>query len=206
MLRASLRTVPRAVAPARRAMVVRAFTEGSDAMSAAKKETKPAKKAVEKKPKAEAKPQSIRKAPTAYNLFYKATFPQARSENPDKKVIQLGSVVHEKWTAISAEERAPFEAQAAELKKVVDAQRAELLAAKKAAARPMTAYLLFAGAKRAEMRAQNPDKSMAQLAKLLGAMWKGMSEEEQKPYRDQAKEAMAAWMAKQHPQQESASA
>jgi hypothetical protein len=34
-------------------------------------------------------------------------------------------------------------------------------------------------------------------------MWKGMSEEQQKPYRDQAKVALDAWKAKQAPQQSS---
>lgn len=38
-----------------------------------------------------------------------------------------------------------------------------MLAAKKAAARPVTAYIAFANAKRPEIKAQNPDKTMAQV-------------------------------------------
>lgn len=44
-------------------------------------------------------------------------------------------------------------------------------------------------------------ESPVQVASLLGSIWKGMSEEQQKPYRDQAKAAMDAWKAKQQAQQ-----
>jgi len=45
---------------------------------------------------------------------------------------------------------------------------------------PLSAYMLFAGAKRAEVREANPTKSVAQQAEVLGALWRSLTDEEKK--------------------------
>ena len=56
--------------------------------------------------------------------------------------------------------------------------------------KPSTAYFVFAGEKREEFKAANPDiaKDVGELAKKMGAAWKELSDEEKAPYEAKAKE------------------
>ena len=74
----------------------------------------------------------------------------------------------------------------------------EAKALKKANAKPLTAYMLFAQRKRASVVAQNPGLKVTEVAKLLGAQWKSLSEPEQQAFRDESKKLLEEWTAKQH--------
>lgn len=52
--------------------------------------------------------------------------------------------------------------------------------------RPLSAYMFFANAKRKELMAENPKKTVGELGKELGALWKNLSEDDKKPYAKQA--------------------
>ncbi|CAM9522123.1 unnamed protein product [Chrysoparadoxa australica] len=58
--------------------------------------------------------------------------------------------------------------------------------------RGKSAYLFFCEAERPKLRADNPTLSMPEIAKLLGPMWKGLSADEQAPYKEKAAEAKTA--------------
>ncbi|KAG2491851.1 hypothetical protein HYH03_009807 [Edaphochlamys debaryana] len=182
----------------RLAVSVRAATgEG-----APKRASTPRRKAAAEPAKADKKEKKATtpRAPTAFNLYFKSAFAAVKAELPaeeGKKVTEVAKAVRAKWATLAAEAKAPFEKEAAEKKAVVHAKRAELLAEKKANAKPLTAYMLYANKHRAEVAAQNPGKKITEIATLLGAAWKQLSEAEQKVYRDAAAKAMEEWKAKQ---------
>jgi len=68
----------------------------------------------------------------------------------------------------------------------------------KAPKRAQTAYFLFTASRRASLKAANPDAKVTQLAKLMGAEWKALSEDAKKPFSAEAviaKETYTAAMA-----------
>jgi len=71
--------------------------------------------------------------------------------------------------------------------KKTDGKREKKLKDVNAPKKPQSAYFLFAGDRRPKLRATHPDKKITELAKLLGAEWKGMSEAEKKPWDERAK-------------------
>ena len=60
--------------------------------------------------------------------------------------------------------------------------------------RPLSAYFIFMGKKRTEVKEQNADLSTAQVAKKLGAMWKTMTPEDKKVYDDEAAKLKADYL------------
>ncbi|KAJ1724191.1 Non-histone chromosomal protein 6 [Coemansia erecta] len=52
--------------------------------------------------------------------------------------------------------------------------------------RALSAYMFFSQAKRTTVKEKNPDASFGNIGKLLGDMWKKMSEDEKKPFNKQA--------------------
>ncbi|KAJ3138170.1 Non-histone chromosomal protein 6 [Physocladia obscura] len=53
---------------------------------------------------------------------------------------------------------------------------------KDAPKKALSAYLLFANANRARIRADNPDASFGEIGKILGAEWKDISETDKQKY------------------------
>jgi|SRR6056297_3548684 len=52
--------------------------------------------------------------------------------------------------------------------------------------RALNGYMYFSKDKREQVKAENPDAAVTSIAKLLGAQWKGMSDDEKKPYQKMA--------------------
>ncbi|OII71782.1 high mobility group protein [Cryptosporidium ubiquitum] len=54
--------------------------------------------------------------------------------------------------------------------------------------RAMTAFMYFASSRRAEITAENPSlrSQVAEVAKILGEEWRGMSESDKAPFQKQA--------------------
>lgn len=48
------------------------------------------------------------------------------------------------------------------------------------------AFINFSNQHRQRLRDENPDLSMTEIAKLLGSMWRQLSQEEKDRYRDEA--------------------
>ena len=48
--------------------------------------------------------------------------------------------------------------------------------------------MFFSNAKRPKIKSQNPEASIGEIAKQLGAAWNVMTPEQKKPYEEQAKE------------------
>ncbi|GAA5960914.1 hypothetical protein JCM3765_007535 [Sporobolomyces pararoseus] len=59
--------------------------------------------------------------------------------------------------------------------------------------RPLSAYMHFSQAKRAEVKEENPDVTFGEIGKLLGAKWKEADAEERAPFEEKAKEDKARY-------------
>jgi len=56
----------------------------------------------------------------------------------------------------------------------------------KAPKRALSAYMFFSQDWRERVKAENPEAGFGEIGKLLGARWKELSDEEKKPYIEQA--------------------
>ncbi|KAI8335098.1 non-histone chromosomal protein 6 [Chlamydoabsidia padenii] len=61
--------------------------------------------------------------------------------------------------------------------------------------RGLSAYMFFSQANRNKVKEENPEASFGQLGKILGQKWKEMSDEEKKPYNEQAEKDKARYEA-----------
>lgn len=61
--------------------------------------------------------------------------------------------------------------------------------------RPLSAYMSFNQRKSPSLRAQFPAESMPEIGKRVGAEWRAMSDEEQRPYKEQAAALLTQWKA-----------
>jgi hypothetical protein len=52
--------------------------------------------------------------------------------------------------------------------------------------RPLSAYMIYSTEKRPEIQAANPGLKLPDISKKIGALWKGLSASEKKPYEDKA--------------------
>ncbi|GFR52008.1 hypothetical protein Agub_g14431 [Astrephomene gubernaculifera] len=204
MLALASRPVFRACVPnARRSLSVRVLNEakapapGGKRAKAVQKEEPSKAKAKGSAPKKEEK--GPKKAPSAYNLFFKAKFPEIKKAKPDVSLVDGAALVREAWAAATPEAKVPFQREAAELKAAVAVKRAEFKAAKKANARPLSGYMLFSNKERAAVKAANPDKSMIEISALLGKAWKELPEAEKEKYKAESQKLKDEWKAKQAP-------
>lgn len=55
--------------------------------------------------------------------------------------------------------------------------------------KPLTAYMLFCNEKRPDVKKEHPDLKLGEVSQKLAALWGGMTEDDKKPYHDQAGEA-----------------
>ncbi|KAI8096984.1 high mobility group box domain-containing protein [Halteromyces radiatus] len=61
--------------------------------------------------------------------------------------------------------------------------------------RGLSAYMFFSQANRNKVKEENPDATFGQLGKILGEKWKNMTDEEKKPYNQQAEKDKARYEA-----------
>lgn len=124
------------------------------------------------------------RAPTAFTLYVKERYAAGRGDVPPTTFIKT---VAADFKALPAEERRRLDEQAAVLKAEVAAKRA---AAK--ATRRVSGYTLFAKDRFAETRAGLPAGTPAPaVMKQVAALWKGLTEADQKLWKDKAAAANA---------------
>ena len=103
------------------------------------------------------------------------------------------------WKALSPKEREHWDAAAARDKQRFMTEKAQYTGpwqvpwkrAKKdpaAPKRPMSAFLYFSQGRRSQIKAANPDLRNTQVSRILGEMWRNLSDEERRPHVDKEKE------------------
>ena len=65
----------------------------------------------------------IRRAPSAFNLYFKTAFPALRIASPEAKISTFMGTVASQWKSLSPESKAPFIQEADKLKAVVASKR-----------------------------------------------------------------------------------
>ena len=105
-------------------------------------------------------------------------------------------MVSEAWRTLDPLERQKFEEMARQDKARYDIEKrnyvpppgTSLTSKRKrdpdAPKRPMSAYLSYANKLRGKVKSENPDCSNGEISKILSNMWKGMSDDERKEYKD----------------------
>eukprot|EP00475_Leptophrys_vorax_P006798 TRINITY_DN14248_c1_g1_i1.p1 TRINITY_DN14248_c1_g1~~TRINITY_DN14248_c1_g1_i1.p1 ORF type:complete len:261 (+),score=87.59 TRINITY_DN14248_c1_g1_i1:84-785(+) len=131
------------------------------------------------------------RAKSAYQYFVAERTPALKGEQPDLKLAERSKVLGEEWRHLSEDEKLPYKEQS-------DADKASKRTAKEKAEdgkpkRPPTSYLIFTNAMRAQAKADNPDLKMTELSKVMGSMWRDLTDEEKRPYEEQAKAAKAKY-------------
>lgn len=79
-------------------------------------------------------PNAPKRAKGSYVFFTAEVRPKIMEEYPDIKFVDLGTIMGERWRALSAEEKKKFEAQAAQDKERFNKEMAEYTAQKEAVA------------------------------------------------------------------------
>eukprot|EP00475_Leptophrys_vorax_P023292 TRINITY_DN31872_c0_g1_i1.p1 TRINITY_DN31872_c0_g1~~TRINITY_DN31872_c0_g1_i1.p1 ORF type:complete len:265 (+),score=82.34 TRINITY_DN31872_c0_g1_i1:32-796(+) len=133
-------------------------------------------------------PPKPKRAKTSFMYFSADIRPKIRAQHPDASFKELGQLVAEAWREATDDEKKTFVEQAG-----VDKARyqSEKDAVPKKPKKPLTAFMIFSKAKRAEVKKENPEADFGQLGKLLGALWKGLSDEQKVPYQKEADEDKA---------------
>lgn len=71
--------------------------------------------------------EKLKRAPSAYNLFYRATYPEVKqtlsAKGVEPNLTNCAQVIRDQWVSLPAPKKAPFEHESTELK-------TQLLAAK----------------------------------------------------------------------------
>ncbi|XP_015794483.1 high mobility group protein DSP1 isoform X2 [Tetranychus urticae] len=107
-----------------------------------------------------------------------------KSGRPIPKIGEFGKECAGKWNQMCEEEKQPFLEVAAKDRERYKKEMAVYKPARDAnkPKRPGTAFMLFMGDFRKEMAGKEPEGGVAALAKLGGERWRGMTDEEKRPY------------------------
>lgn len=132
------------------------------------------------KAKAKAKEEArIKRPPSAYLLFAGHRIAALRKEGA--ALAAASKKAAEEWKSMSAEQKAPYEAEAAKGKAAVGELRAKAKEAFKAK-RATSAYFHFTNERYPALKEQHPDKKVTEIMVMAAAEWRGMSEEQKRKY------------------------
>ena len=176
------------------------------AKAAAKKKPavkkKPAKKAGAKpalgkngKPKKKKKakdPNKPKRAMVAFMFFSIDQRPEVQKANPTLKIAEISKILGEKWRGMSTVQKAKYDKKAAADKARYEKEMADYKPPYKPK-RAMVAFMFFSIERRPAMQAKHKDKGIAEISKLLGASWRGMSDKAKAPYQAKAEEDKARY-------------
>jgi hypothetical protein len=158
-----------------------------------------------------AKRLGVKNAMTSYIFFSKEMHPKLRQKYPDLKMTDIIRKLSEQWKALTPNKREKYNKLAAKDKERYDREIAEKLEdnpnareevrvqnatimGKKVHRKRNTygvknarsAYIFFSNNIRSVIRSENPELSMTEVSKIIGARWNELDEEGRLPYKEQA--------------------
>lgn len=138
-----------------------------------------------------------------------------KSLDPAAKVTEVAKAAGEKWAALAAKVKAPYEEKAAKLKEEFEETKKKFIASggvmpkrvkkikkeKKekdpnAPKRPLSAYMLWLDDNRASIKKSMPDATVPEMGREAGVQWKALSEAKKKPYQERATKALEEYREK----------
>ncbi|KAG1677397.1 hypothetical protein FOA52_010777 [Chlamydomonas sp. UWO 241] len=142
---------------------------------------------------------AIKRAPSAYNLYFKDTFPSLKAKSPGAKAPELTATLSSMWKALPDDKRARFESESGALKAVVAEKRiaAKVEAAKHA--KPIQPFAAFVRDNYARVAAKSPGLKAPEVVKAISAEWKAKPTAEREAASAEYKVQVAAWKAKNAP-------
>merc|ERR1719375_2443859 len=169
------------------------------AKAAAKKKPavkkKPAKKAGAKpalgkngKPKKKKKakdPNKPKRAMVAFMYFSIDQRPEVQKANPTLKIAEISKILGEKWRGMSAAQKAKYDAQEAADKKRYEKEMKAYKPPYKPK-RAMVAFMFFSIEMRPSVQKKNPSLGIADISKVLGQQWRGMTAGQKAKYEEKA--------------------
>ena len=135
---------------------------------------------------------------TAFMFFSIAARPQVLEDIPGISFTEIGSEIGRRWGELDENEKVQYvqaaEQDAARYHKAMqtyDKPPVEYIKGKRrkdpnAPKRAMSAYLYYCEDYRQMVRNENPDKTIAEVAKILGEMWRALSDDDKAPYQEKA--------------------
>lgn len=161
----------------------------------------------EKKKRKKKDPMKPKGAQSSYIIFSNEERPNVKAEMGEAATFgDCARELAKRWKALTESEKAPYVARSAQDKQrhalemqgyeappdddggKKRAKKAKKVKDPNAPKKPLTAYFVFQSAKRAELKAVNPDMKMGEMSKLIGAAWKALSEDGQRPFIEKAAE------------------
>eukprot|EP00056_Hartaetosiga_gracilis_P011540 m.175620 g.175620 ORF g.175620 m.175620 type:complete len:228 (+) comp13518_c3_seq13:714-1397(+) len=155
-----------------------------------------------RKPRRKKDPNKPKGALTPYMCFSKSVRPAIMKDNPTAKVTIVAKMIGQKWRQLTDEEKAPYndlarqdrERYKRDMETYVPTPGYEDSGKRRrrkkkdpnAPKKPRSAYFIFAGDRREDIKSQNPDMRVAEIAKKTGAEWRNLSDDQKKPYFDKA--------------------
>lgn len=143
-------------------------------------------------------PQAPRRFKSAYMFFSTTKHKEIREELGTKgqteKTTNIAKLVSKAWKELSTEDREEWDDMARKDKLRFEVEKSlytgpwKVPAQKRsqkdpnAPKRPMSAFLAFSHARRAEVKSKNPGMNNAEISRVLAKMWKDASEDEKKDY------------------------
>ena len=163
--------------------------------TAKKTAKKPAKKAGAKpalgkngKPKKKKKakdPNKPKRAMVAFMYFSIDQRPEVQKANPQLKIAEISKILGQKWRDMSDSQKAKYDAKAAADKKRYEKEMKAYKPPYKPK-RAMVAFMFFSIEQRPAVQKSNKNMGIAEISKVLGAKWRGMSDAEKAPYEKKA--------------------
>ena len=136
------------------------------------------------KKKGAAKKKTVKKKATrpasSYINFCSAKRAEVKGQNPDAKLGDMAKILGGLWKELSDDEKASYQSQEA-----INLKVSKNAALKDKVKKPPSAFINFCSAKRAEVKGQNPDAKLGDMAKLLGVLWKELSDGDKASYQSQ---------------------
>ena len=134
-------------------------------------------------------PNAPKRPPTAFFLFAATRRQHIKRAAPDAGVTQVAKALGEEWRNLREHEKNEFYAQAETEKKKYEKVKAEYLAMKNANSGPKrspTSFFLFAKDRRPQIKAEQPEAKVTDVAKILGEEWRGLADNSKRKYQEEA--------------------
>ncbi|KAL9178937.1 hypothetical protein ACHAXT_011910 [Thalassiosira profunda] len=148
------------------------------------------KKKKRKKKKQKQKKKTPKRPVRPLILFQSEVFPRLKEEHPGKDWVELHKMMCDKWKLLCEEEKQSYSNRYKEEMKAYHAANSPSANAPK---RPLSSYMLFNNEMRPRLKEEHPEKDEVALAKLIGARWQLLREEEKQVYSDRYKENKKAY-------------
>lgn len=115
-----------------------------------------------------------------YMMFVKHNRKDIAAKHPSLKITEIGKKMGEAWRGLSQAEQEKYKKLAAEAPKAV--KKAKPISGDKPK-RPLSSYMKFIKAKRAEVTKAHPNLKVTELGKIFGEMWRSLSEKDKALYK-----------------------